>query len=1007
MRTTSALYKTLRKATGSYYEIEVIRGNKTYTIADLKTIKLSQALFTESGPAIGQTNSTQCQMTLMEKSENWPRMAQFSIRARLCSADGTQKSEWLSLGTYYTDERSETKYGDLTITAFDSMLMTEQYWTDKIPEQSLPAVWPITCKAWADLVTGANLITIDSRTTLDDTVAMIGLNTASTVRDVLKTIAAAHGANWQVTPENQLRLIPFANMVDGQAAIAGIAIAGISVVGDEVIESLSGLDYAYLGMNVKELNYSPDLAPISGVALETEAGNAIFAGNQSGYILNGNCEFSSSEGVAELCLSHVNGYSYKPFDAVCAILDPAAEVGDLVIIDGKSYQMMTIDWNINTKPTANIGAAFEAEVDHEYTIISPEAKTYRKAMAATDERLQNYPTVDTMQSAISQSEASIELVVSRNYVAIGDYEAAIANLQEQIDGSISTFSGGDVPTLNNYPAVDWTTDSEKAQHVGALYLVTSDSGSQYAGQYFRFEQNGSSFNWVLVEDSALAAALAAAAAAQEAADQAIEDAADAQAAADAAQGTADQAILDAIARAAEAQALAVTQAALDATNKANAALAEAKAYADSQVIDFINGEYATDLAVIRGQIDSKVETYYQASDPSAGWDDPMNHTGDLWYSMGDQLYYRWDGSAWQEMTANPPQEVFDTLDGKARVFMTTPTPPYSVGDIWAQGSNGDILRCVEARNETQLYNPGDWVLASKYTDDSGLLAFMTGQFADAMNSVQSQLDGKAESYYQATDPAVGAGGGSVWNCIVGQAVVGVAITGSSLSNHRGDIWYRTTDDTTWYWDGTQWLEQTIPRELFDTFDGKANIFITQPVPPYKTGDLWVQGETGDILRCKANVDKSASDSYSESDWELASKYTDDSALTTFLNGTYADDLAEVREQIDQKIETWYQNTDPSAAWTTTAIKNEHIGDLWYNTANGVNTTSRWNGTAWVSQDAPKAVFDAIDGKAQVFVSQPTPPYAIGDLWTQGPTGDIYRIRHPTGRRRANTQTTAA
>ena len=35
---------------------------------------------------------------------------------------------------------------------------------------------------------------------------------------------------------------------------------------------------------------------------------------------------------------------------------------------------------------------------------------------------------------------------------------------------------------------------------------------------------------------------------------------------------------------------------------------------------------------------------------------------------------------------------------------------------------------------------------------------------------------------------------------------------------------------------------------------------------------------------------------------------------------------------------------------------------------------------------------AIDEKAQVFTSTPTPPYYVGDLWTQGPNGEIYRCK---------------
>lgn len=55
-------------------------------------------------------------------------------------------------------------------------------------------------------------------------------------------------------------------------------------------------------------------------------------------------------------------------------------------------------------------------------------------------------------------------------------------------------------------------------------------------------------------------------------------------------------------------------------------------------------------------------------------------------------------------------------------------------------------------------------------------------------------------------------------------------------------------------------------------DSKAKVFTSQPTVPYKVGDLWVQGTTGDVMKCKT---ARTTGSYTASDWEKASKYTDD------------------------------------------------------------------------------------------------------------------------------------
>ena len=56
-------------------------------------------------------------------------------------------------------------------------------------------------------------------------------------------------------------------------------------------------------------------------------------------------------------------------------------------------------------------------------------------------------------------------------------------------------------------------------------------------------------------------------------------------------------------------------------------------------------------------------------------------------------------------------------DSKAKVFTSTPTVPYKVGDLWVQGTNGDVMKCKTAR-ASGSYTASDWEKASKYTDDT-------------------------------------------------------------------------------------------------------------------------------------------------------------------------------------------------------------------------------------------------------------------------------------------------
>ena len=415
---------------------------------------------------------------------------------------------------------------------------------------------------------------------------------------------------------------------------------------------------------------------------------------------------------------------------------------------------------------------------------------------------------------------------------------------------------------------------------------------------------------------------------------------------------------------------------------------------DTALENFLSGDYKETIADLSTQIDGKAETWRQSTDPAANWTTDelkAQHKGDLWNNTENQKTYIYNGSAWQEMTSTPPQAVFDAIDGKAQIFVKQPTTPYDVGDLWFDSSSADIMTCTTAR-ESGNFNAADWEKRNKYTDDSSLNNWIKGDYAKTLKDVQTQIDGKSETWFQATDPALQWTDNSTSEPL--QDHTGANITDSTGANiltvwdrekaaHNGDLWHNTTNNVEYiYKDGT-WHEMSVPDDVFDKIDGKAQIFVGEPIPPYDVGDTWFTGTT--ILVC---VVKRTSGKYNASDWAKKDTYTDDTALENFLSGDYKETIADLSTQIDGKAETWRQSTDPAANWTTDELKAQHKGDLWNNTEN--QKTYIYNGSAWqeMTSTPPQAVFDAIDGKAQIFVKQPTTPYDVGDLWFDSSSADI-------------------
>ena len=79
-------------------------------------------------------------------------------------------------------------------------------------------------------------------------------------------------------------------------------------------------------------------------------------------------------------------------------------------------------------------------------------------------------------------------------------------LQQQIDGAIQFWNGPDIPTINNYPANNWTTDDEKTNHIADIYTVIQDvQGELKQGKGYRFDKVGNNWVWVEITDNELSA----------------------------------------------------------------------------------------------------------------------------------------------------------------------------------------------------------------------------------------------------------------------------------------------------------------------------------------------------------------------------------------------------------------------------------------------------------------------------------------------------------------------
>lgn len=151
-------------------------------------------------------------------------------------------------------------------------------------------------------------------------------------------------------------------------------------------------------------------------------------------------------------------------------------------------------------------------------------------------------------------------------------------------------------------------------------------------------------------------------------------------------------------------------------------------------------ETLKDIEELQDQVDGNITTWFFSgvptveNTPANEWkteEDKINHLGDLYYDQDTGYCYRWTVIAniyqWFKLTDSDITEALalanaaqDTADSKRRVFVVQPIPPYDVGDIWFK-EDSELYRCKRAKLKEDIFSLNDWIVATKYTDDTEAL----------------------------------------------------------------------------------------------------------------------------------------------------------------------------------------------------------------------------------------------------------------------------------------------
>lgn len=157
-------------------------------------------------------------------------------------------------------------------------------------------------------------------------------------------------------------------------------------------------------------------------------------------------------------------------------------------------------------------------------------------------------------------------------------------------------------------------------------------------------------------------------------------------------------------------------------------------------------QYFKKIADLQNQVDGAIETWFfdgvptLENAPAISWKtdkDKEIHLGDLYYDNKTGKAYRFAQDSntykWTIITDTDIAKALsdarmaqETANGKMKVFSVQPTTPYQVGDIWVNATypsdgstyKNEVLRCQTNKAAGSQFAIGDWIKASKYTDDT-------------------------------------------------------------------------------------------------------------------------------------------------------------------------------------------------------------------------------------------------------------------------------------------------
>ena len=354
MLSKSVNYSTIWADARHYAETKIVVGGTTYGQDQILSCAREQSLYSDSY-SVGESVMNQIKFTLLGvTAAQIPMMSRVEVWTRLWDGNGSDSTDWLPMGVYYTAKPEyDTESTILTVTGYDEMFKANVVpfnigtvvtaWDSPSLRQVAQHIASGTTDADIDTNFPGIGVALEDPTQVPNDIIFPAIPYNYLARNILNDIALAAGGNWTVV---------FQDSGSGQVAKLRLLV--------------SSPDSFALGRDAETFEKGDTVDAVTNVKVYygyNESGAAVYAQAKAtpddGRAVEATFNSITDGTVAAAAASNILaalGDTHIPFSASNAGLDPACELGDVITVNGITSVIGAISTQFHQGMWADVSA---------------------------------------------------------------------------------------------------------------------------------------------------------------------------------------------------------------------------------------------------------------------------------------------------------------------------------------------------------------------------------------------------------------------------------------------------------------------------------------------------------------------------------------------------------------------------------------------------------------------------------------------------------------------------